>query len=70
MEGTCRKGARVVMREGGRDEVAVDEEYLPTCCKSCSCAHEGAAWESGQESRRFGGWCQAEGGVVITLVIV
>lgn len=25
MEGTCRKGARVVMREGGRDEVAVDE---------------------------------------------
>lgn len=25
MEGTCRKGARVVMREGGRHEVAVDE---------------------------------------------
>lgn len=55
-------------REGGMRLRWMNNTYLPAASHVPALTR--AAWESGQESRRFGGWCQAEGGVVITLVIV
>lgn len=37
-------------REGGMGLRWMDNTYLP-CCKSCSCAHEGAAWELAPSGR-------------------